>query len=283
MKSKRYLLFLLSVVWFVLGITPVMAEISLDGPQVQGGLLRGKAQPGTRIEKDGTPVRVSESGVFLLGFGRDHPAESRLKIISPDGKERTRVLKIAPREYDIQRIDGLPPQKVAPSEEDLRRIRKESALIARARKLDDERTDFLSGWIWPVEGRISGVYGSQRILNGEPRRPHFGVDIAAVEGTPVKAPADGVVTLVHPDMFFSGGTLIVDHGYRLSSSFLHLNRILVKEGDRVRRGDIIAEVGATGRVTGAHLDWRINWAKERVDPQLLVPPMPEPVVEISTN
>ncbi len=283
MKSKRYMLFLLSAVWFVLGVTPVMAEISLDGPLVQGGLLCGKAPPGTRIEKDGTPVRVSESGVFLLGFGRDHPAESRLKVISADGTEETRVLEIARREYDIQRIDGLPPQKVEPSEEDLKRIRKESALVARARNRDDERTDFLSGWVWPVEGRISGVYGSQRILNGEARRPHFGVDIAAPEGTPVKAPADGIVTLIHPDMFFSGGTLILDHGYRLSSSFLHLSRIRVKEGDRVRRGDIIAEVGATGRVTGAHLDWRINWAKERVDPQLLVPPMPEPAAELSTN
>jgi murein DD-endopeptidase MepM/ murein hydrolase activator NlpD len=127
------------------------------------------------------------------------------------------------------------------------------------------------------------VYGSQRILNGEPRRPHFGIDIATPTGTPVKAPADGVVTMVHPDMFFSGGTLILDHGHRLSSSFLHLSKIVVKEGDEVRQGDIIAEVGATGRVTGAHLDWRMNWGKERVDPSLLVPPMEAPTVEKSTD
>jgi murein DD-endopeptidase MepM/ murein hydrolase activator NlpD len=282
-QLKNYLLILGLVLSFALLPAAVAAEVSYNGPLIQGGLLQGKAAPGTRIEKDGTPVRVSPSGDFLLGFGRDHAAESVLKTVSPDGKEETLVLKIDKREYDIQRIDGLPPKKVTPSEEDMKRIRKEYALVAQARKRDDERTDFLSGWIWPTHGIISGVYGSQRILNGEPRRPHFGIDIAAPTGTPVKAPADGVVTMVHPDMFFSGGTLILDHGHRLSSSFLHLSKILVKEGDEVRQGDVIAEVGATGRVTGAHLDWRINWGKERVDPSLLVPPMEAPAAKKSTD
>ena len=126
-----------------------------------------------------------------------------------------------------------------------------------------------------ADGRISGVYGSQRVLNGEPRRPHFGLDIAAPTGSPVKAPADGVITLAHPDMYYSGGTVILDHGQGLSSSFLHLSRILVAEGDEVSQGQVIAEVGATGRVTGAHLDWRMNWYDQRIDPQLLVGPMPE--------
>ena len=150
-------------------------------------------------------------------------------------------------------------------------------MAREARKLDAERTDFLTGFIWPAKGRISGVYGSQRILNGQPRRPHFGVDVAAPVGTEVRAPADGVVTMVHSDMFYSGGTMILDHGHGLSSSFLHLHRILVKKGQRIRQGDLIAEIGATGRVTGPHLDWRINLFAKRLDPQLLVSEMPDTV------
>ena len=181
-----------------------------------------------------------------------------------------------PREYRIQRIDGLPPGKVTPrSKEDLARIRREVAMVKRARLTDDARTDFLGGFRWPIKGPISGVYGSQRILNGEPRQPHYGVDIAVPTGTKALAPAAGVVTLAHPDMFFSGGTLIVDHGHGLSSAFLHLSRILVKKGQRVAQGQPIAEVGATGRVTGPHLDWRINLFGRRIDPELLVGPMPK--------
>jgi murein DD-endopeptidase MepM/ murein hydrolase activator NlpD len=153
------------------------------------------------------------------------------------------------------------------------RIRQDIALAKKARARNDPREDFLAGFQWPVKGRISGVYGSQRVLNGKPRRPHFGVDVAAPVGAIVRAPADGVVTLAHGDMFFSGGTLIVDHGHGLSSSFLHLSAILVKEGDRIGQGEPIAKVGATGRVSGPHLDWRMNLLGNRLDPQLLVGPM----------
>ena len=239
----------------------------------------GRVTPGSKVQVDGKRVRVSEDGVFLAGFHRDAGRRSEVLVERPDGARERRILQVEQREYRIQRIDGLPPRKVTPSEADLERIRREAAMARKARERDDPRTDFLTGFIWPVEGKISGVYGSQRILNGQPRRPHFGVDIAVPTGTPVKAPAPGVVTLVHPDMFFSGGTLILDHGHGLSSSFLHLSRILVKEGDRVRRGDVIAEVGATGRVTGAHLDWRVNLFRKRLDPTLLVGPMPEQPVQ----
>ena len=252
------------------------AGLELRGEAVQGALLQGLVPPGTRVKMDDAQVRVSNEGVFLLGFGRDHEARSILSLVFPDGRTEERTLDVKPRKYQIQRIDGLPKRKVVPKEQDLARIRKESRMVREARARDDARTDFLSGWIWPTEGRISGVYGSQRILNGKPRRPHFGVDIAAPVGTSVKAPADGIVTLAHPDMFFSGGTLIIDHGHRLSSSFLHLEKILVKPGQIVKRGDLIAEVGATGRVTGPHLDWRMNYQAHRLDPQLLVPPMPKP-------
>ena len=258
------------------GLAPVAAEtgVRLDGPRTQGGLLRGRVPPGSAVAYEGDAVRVAKDGWFLVGFGRDAPPEAELVVVFPDGRRERQVLKVEPREYDIERIDGLPPLKVTPrSEEDLARIRADVRMAKQARALDDPRTDFLSGFRWPIKGRISGVYGSQRILNGEPRRPHFGIDIAAPTGTKVLAPADGVVTLVHPDMFFSGGTMIVDHGQGLSSAFLHLSRILVEKGEQVVQGQPIAEVGATGRSTGPHLDWRINLFSRRLDPALLVGPM----------
>ncbi len=253
----------------------VESGIRLDGPRVQGGLLRGRVPPGSTVEYEGDAVRVSPDGWFLVGFGRDARPEAELVVVRPDGRRERRVLEVERRRYEIQRIDGLPPGKVTPSEEALARIREEVRIVRQARTLDAPRTDFLSGFRWPVRGRISGVYGSQRILNGEPRRPHFGIDIAAPAGTKVVAPADGVVTLVHPDMYFSGGTMIIDHGHGLSSAFLHLSRVLVAEGERVTQEQVIAEVGSTGRSTGPHLDWRINLFDRRLDPSLLVGPMPE--------
>ena len=251
------------------------SELRFDGQFVQGGLITGYTVPGARVTFDERNVRVSGDGVFLIGFGRDAKPESTLEIAFPDGRKTARRLEIAKRNYKIQRIDGLPPRKVTPKPEDMKRIHKEAALIKTARQRDEPRTDFLGGFIWPAMGRISGVYGSQRVLNGVPRRPHFGVDVAAPVGTPVVAPTDGVVTLAQPDMFFSGGTLVIDHGHGLSSSFLHLSEVLVKTGDRIKKGDLIARIGATGRVTGAHLDWRMNLFEARIDPQLLVGEMPE--------
>ncbi len=257
----------------LLAAAPALAGLALQGEPKQGGLVLGSAEPGARVQLDGTAVRVSGEGRFLLGFGRDHGPVSRLEVTYPDGRMETLRLDVAQREYQVQRIDGLPPRKVTPKPEDLERIREDVARVRQARSRDDPRTDFLTGWDWPAQGRISGVYGSQRVLNGEPRRPHFGIDIAAPVGTPVKAPADGVVTLAHPDMFYSGATLVIDHGHNLTSSFLHLDRILVEEGARVSRGDLVAEVGQSGRVTGPHLDWRMNLGGARLDPGLLVPPM----------
>ena len=249
--------------------------LELDRKPVQGGLIVGRTEPGTRIELDGRRVRVSDDGLFLIGFGRNAPPKARLVAVFADGSRENSNLPVARRTYKVQRIDGLPPRKVTPTEEDMVRIRKETALVKTARLRDDPRTDFRDGFQWPLKGRISGIYGSQRILNNEPRRPHVGVDIVAPTGAIVRAPADGVVTLVHDDMFFSGGTLFVDHGHGLSSSFLHLNAILVTEGARVRRGQPIAEVGATGRASGPHLHWGMNLFNRRLDPQLLVDPMNE--------
>lgn len=267
-----WMLWVFAACWQAVHAAP--AQLSLTGPLVQGGLVVGRVQSGSQVALDGQPLLVSREGVFLVGFGRDAKARAALDITYPDGSRERRTLHIEPREYRIQRIDGLPPRKVTPSEEDMRRIRSENALIRKARARIDARLDFLQGFIWPAQGRISGVYGSQRILNGEPRRPHFGVDVAGPVGKAVVAPAPGIVTLAHKDMFFSGGTLLIDHGHGLSSSFLHLSRIVVREGQRVQRGEKIAEIGATGRVSGPHLDWRMNLLDVRIDPQLLVGPMP---------
>lgn len=247
---------------------------SLDGSFTQGGLIIGTTEVGAKVLFDGDSIRVSEQGIFLIGFGRDAKLTWPLVIEYPDGRLFASQIEISKREYNIQRIDGLPPRMIEPSEEDLKRIKADSALIKKARMIDDERTDFLESFVWPVYGTITGVYGSQRILNGEPRRPHFGIDIAAPAGTPVRAPASGIMTVAHPDMYFSGGTVLIDHGHGLSSAFLHLEKILVEEGEYVKQGQVFATVGSTGRSTGAHLDWRINLFTSRLDVGLLVGEMP---------
>jgi murein DD-endopeptidase MepM/ murein hydrolase activator NlpD len=249
--------------------------LDIDGKFLQGGLVFGRVDPRTAVFYNGRSLRVSDTGIFVLGFGRDAPSRVFLELHQPDGAVIRHPLAVAGRSYPLQRIDGLSPEKVEPTGEDLVRIRKESAMVARARLRDDPRTDFTGGFVWPVIGRITGVYGSRRILNGKPQRPHFGVDISAPLGAPVVAPAAGVVSLTHPDMFLSGGTLIIDHGHGLSSSFLHLYKILVRNGQAVTRGEVVAQVGASGRASGAHLDWRMNLFDTRVDPALLVPPMPK--------
>ncbi|NKI34042.1 M23 family metallopeptidase [Wenzhouxiangella sp. XN79A] len=252
------------------------AALTLDGEPVQGALLIGHAPPDHDVVLDGEPLLRTSDGSFLVGFARDDTEPRRLVVTAPDGERIERVLRPADREFDIQRIDGLPPSQVTPDPEAMERIRAEAALTRAARERRDDRADFRDGFIWPMTGPITGVYGSQRILNGEPRNPHWGIDIAAPTGTPVVAPASGIVTLVHDDMYFSGGTLLLDHGLGLSSAFLHLHRILVEEGQRVEQGEVIAEVGATGRVTGPHLDWRMNLGPTRVDPGLLLPGFPNP-------
>ncbi len=243
--------------------------LSITGNLVQGGLVFGQASSGSKVKINGRSVRVSSTGEFIVGFGRDYPSKAVLMVVAGDGSVKTHVFNVEPRTYDIQRIDGLPDSLINPGPDVLDRIRKESAEIALARSADEDRMDFKSGFVWPVRGQISGVYGSQRILNGFPKQPHFGIDIAAPLGTTVVAPASGVVTYSE-DMYYSGHTLVIDHGYNLSSSFLHLHRVLVNVGDRVKQGEPIAQVGATGRSTGPHLDWRMNWHQQRIDPGLLL-------------
>ncbi len=252
-------------------------RLSLSGKSMEGGLLYGKTRADAEVYYQDKRIQVSPQGDFIIGFHRDEGKSASLKVKLKDGTQLSRNITIKQRDYKIERINGLPKSKVAAprSPELIKRINDEIQLAKKARARSDERLDYLTDFIWPVQGRISGVYGSQRILNGKARRPHYGVDIAQPTGTKVVAPAAGIITMAHKDMFYSGGTLILDHGHGLSSSFLHLSKILVQEGDVVKQGDVIAEVGATGRVTGAHLDWRMNWLDKRIDPQLLVPDMPK--------
>ena len=249
-----------------------------EGALQQGGFIWGTVAPGSEVSLAGQQLDVLADGTTFAGFGRNAPATAELVV---SGQQPCReTLQVAPREYKIQRVEGVPQKTVTPPPEQLERIRRESTLVANARAPRLQRPDLLAGvlagFVWPVEGPISGVYGSQRFYNGEPRNPHYGVDVAVPTGTVVRAPAAGVVTLAEPDLYFSGGTVILDHGYRLSSSFLHMSEVSVQVGDELQPGDVIGAVGATGRATGPHLDWRMNWRQERIDPQLLAPPMPKP-------
>ncbi|OAB56416.1 hypothetical protein AY599_28365 [Leptolyngbya valderiana BDU 20041] len=259
----------------VLACSIARAEpVRLDGSIVQGGLVFGHAPGATRVALDDSPIMHSPDGHFVFGFGRDETDARTLSVEFEDGRVWTRALEPARREFNIERIDGLDQNFVTPPPEVQQRIREDIALTRRARERRDQRTDWTEGWIWPARGRISGVYGSQRILNGEPRNPHWGIDIAAPTGTPVLAPAGGVVTLAEDDMYYSGGTLFIDHGHGLVSAFLHLDEVLVEVGQRIEQGAEIGRIGATGRATGPHLDWRINVGNTRVDPGLLLEPSP---------
>ncbi len=266
--------FLALAVVAIAAMSASAGEVRLDGALIQGGLVRGATEPGAEVRFEGRRVRVSPEGAFLIGFGRDDTGPFVLQVRHPDGSMTHRDLAIAKREYDVQRIDGLPPNMVTPSAAELERIRREAARIAEVRARDTGEALFAGGFAWPLVGIVTGVYGSQRILNGEPRRPHYGIDIAGPEGAPVTAPADGIVALAEADLFFTGGTVMLDHGHGLTSVYSHLSEVGVSVGARVRRGDPIGRVGATGRVTGAHLDWRVNLFRTRLDPALLAGPMP---------
>ncbi|MTI13826.1 M23 family metallopeptidase [Sansalvadorimonas verongulae] len=262
----RFFSFLVRVACVWLVALPVLAQ----QPLTQGSLFLGKTTPGNKVFYKDQPVMLTTEGDFVIGFGRDASLEQSYIVETPHGKQTTYTLQLQSRDYKIQRIEGVPGKYVVPPESRLLRIKDDNRQIGEARASRTERDDFLSGFLQPVDGPITGVYGSQRYFNGKPRRPHYGLDYAAPTGTPVLSPAAGKVVLAHPDMYFSGGTMIIDHGMGVTSSFLHLSKLLVKPGDIVKQGQPVAEVGATGRVTGAHLDWRINWGNVRLDPELVM-------------
>jgi murein DD-endopeptidase MepM/ murein hydrolase activator NlpD len=255
--------------------TPAV-RISVPDRAAQGSLVVGTVPPGSRLRFDERDVRVAANGRFVIGIARERERPAELALTLPDGARRTLVVQVDDRAFPLERIDGVPEDTVNPPPAIAERIADEQAQVANARRRDDARTDFDTAFAWPVSGRISGVFGSQRIYNGTPKSPHSGLDVAAPQGTPVKAPAAGIVTFADPDLYLTGGTVLIDHGHGVSSSFLHLSRIDVKVGERVEQGQPFGLVGRTGRATGPHMHWGLNWFDTRVDPQLLVDPAANP-------
>ncbi len=245
-------------------------QTSLPTSVQQGALIIGDTDPAAIVEYAGRSLRISSRGRFVFGVGRDATGPLIVKITTPGMAAVEHRIAVVPRDWPIETIDGVPPTTVDPPPAIAARIEREQAQVVAQRKRDDAREDFAQRFLWPVEGRISGRFGNQRVYNGTPKAPHSGMDIAAAQGTPVKAPAAGIVTFAALDLYLTGGTVLIDHGAGISSNFLHLSRIDVKVGDRVEQGQVFAAVGATGRATGPHLHWGMNWFDVRVDPLLVL-------------
>lgn len=236
----------------------------------QGALVIGKVPPGSTVEYAGRTLRTTAYGTAVFGVGRNESGPLAVAVTRPDGSRTEVRITVDARDWPEQRVDGVPPATVDPPPAIAERIRREQVRVGEARTRDDARADFAQPFMRPVEGRISGRFGRARVYNGKPGSAHSGMDIAAPAGTPVKAPAAGVVTFADNDLYLTGGTLLIDHGHGVSSNFLHLSRIDVKPGDRVEQGQLIAAVGSTGRSTGPHLHWGMSWFDVRVDPQLVL-------------
>ena len=250
------------LILFFLLITTSSFAATFNGNFIQGSFILGKTEPGSEVFIDKQKVKVTSGGYFAFGLGRDRKNDVVITI-----NKKKIVKKVFKREYKIQRIDGLEEKKVTPPEEVYERIKRENKWIGEARAIDSNLTFFKNKFTNPLENAIvTGVYGSQRILNGKPKWPHYGIDFAAEEGTEIKAMLDGVVTLAEPDLFYTGGTLIFDHGHGISTLYMHMKTLMVKKGQKVKQGDVIGTVGSTGRSTGAHLDVRLNWFQTRLDP-----------------
>ncbi len=240
-------------------------------PRVQqGAMVIGKVPPGSVVEYAGRRLRTTGYGSVVFGVGRDERGPLQVQVTRPDGSRERASIVVDARDWPVQRVNGVPPRTVDPPPAIAERIRREQARVAEARVRDDARADFAKPFLRPVEGRISGRFGRARVYNGKAGAPHSGMDIAAPAGTPVRAPAAGIVTFADPDLYLTGGTLLIDHGHGISSNFLHLSRIDVQVGDRVEQGQAIAAVGSTGRSTGPHLHWGMSWFDVRIDPQLVL-------------
>ena len=262
---KKFCFFIL-----ILFFTNTTFAVEFQGKFIQGHFIIGKTESGTKVLIDKKEVRVTKDGFFAFGISRDRKYDVVITL-KKDGDKQEIVKKVQKRKYNIQRIDGLEEEKVTPPEEVYERIKKENKLIAKARAIDSDLDFFKDKFIIPVDGAIiTGVYGSQRILNGKPKWPHYGLDFAQDEGTLVKAMISGTVTLAEPDLYYSGGTLIFDHGHGISTLYMHMHEIFVEKGQKINQGDIIGTVGSTGRATGPHLDVRLNWFATRLDPATVI-------------
>ncbi|HEX4160174.1 MAG TPA: M23 family metallopeptidase [Rhizomicrobium sp.] len=242
------------------------SRLEFAGSLEQGSLVVGKVLAGAHVTLDGAPLHVSPGGGFVFGFTYDQTKPAQIAALFADGTNETRSLQPVARQYEIQRITGLPEKFVTLPPEVLERRKKEIALITAARAADSDADWFVEKFDWPIPGIISSPFGNQRILNGKPMEPHFGVDIAAPTGAPIAAPAPGRVALVGPDYYLEGGLTILDHGHGVTTCYLHQSKLIVKAGDMIARGQVIGEVGMTGRATGPHLHWGLNWFQMRLDP-----------------
>ena len=262
MDSK--IIFKLILIIFFL--TPAnLCAIEFRGKFLQGHYIIGQTDPSAKIIIGKKEVKVSDDGFFVFGIDRDRKFDLTITKIQ-DGKKEKIIKKVLKRKYNIQRIDGLEESKVTPPESVYKRIKEENNKIGKARSINSSLPFFKNQFIMPVEGIISGVYGSQRILNGKPRWPHYGIDIAAKQGTMIKSSGSGVVTMAESDLYYTGGTIIMDHGHGISTIYSHLESVMVSVGDKINQGDVIGTVGSTGRSTGPHLDFRLNWFQTRLDP-----------------
>lgn len=269
------------------GIKPSIPEvqntlIEIPSNATQGSLVIGQVPVGSTVgilddatantsnNTTATILKVADNGLIVFGIGRDEIHPKLLHIRLRNGQVIHKRITVIARKFNIENVSGVPASTVNPPPEIAARIEREQTEVVAERLRNDDRRDFDTKFIWPVQGRVSGVYGSQRIYNGTPKSWHSGLDVAAAQGTPIKAPAGGIITFVKPDLYLTGGTILIDHGMGISSNFLHLSRLDVKLGNRVEQGQIIGLVGATGRATGPHMHWGMNWLKVRIDPQLLV-------------
>ena len=280
-KKLNYRFLIALIVIFLFQINPSIAKenltldyndikVFLEGDFIQGGLVKGKTDNNISLKFKKRLLRKTPKGLFVIGFGRDHPQTANLSL-KINQKWITKNINIEKRVYKTQVINGLEKKMVTPPKSFYDRIIRENKVIKEIRNLDSDIGFIFQKFNWPAKGIISGVFGSQRILNGKPKRPHYGIDIAAKKGTSVIAPIESIVRMAEKDLYYTGGTIMLDHGHGVTSVYSHLSLINVNVGDKVKKGQKIGEIGSTGRSTGPHLDWRINWFLERLDPALLVP------------
>ena len=244
-------------------------NIILNGNFIQGGLVYGKSIPKTSIKFMKRFIFQDSDNKFVFGMGRDYPETAVLEIKYNNDIRKINI-KIKKQVYKIQKIKGLPKKMVTPPESVYKRIIRENKEIAKVRALNSKINYIFQDFIWPVQGIITGVFGSQRILNGKSRRPHYGIDIAASKGTNILAPTDSIVRMAEDNLYFTGGTIMLDHGHGVTSVYSHLSKLLVQKNQKIKKGHVIGHVGSTGRSTGPHLDWRINWFDQRLDPSLFI-------------
>ncbi|WP_339862031.1 M23 family metallopeptidase [Paremcibacter congregatus] len=269
MRFFRMMFRAMMLAFVLTGVAQAKNALGLPDSLTQGGFYVGKVAPGGQVWLGDRKLKVSGEGDFAFGLNWKQGAMLKMTYAAPGGQKIPQRFTVTPQTYDVTHIDGLPQKMVTPPAEVLARIRADGARVGKARTTDSARKDFTQGFIWPVRGRISGNFGNHRILNGTPKSPHTGMDIAAPEGTDIVAPLGGKVTMVS-DLYYTGNTLIIDHGFGVSTVFAHLQQVAVKEGQDIRQGEKIGTVGATGRATGPHLHWGLNWYKERLNPALVL-------------